>query len=61
MPSTPPQYVYWQLLDRSGKLRRYEVLEVKQRAVLRIPLRLLRSGDAARVHYRGYTQTYLAP
>ncbi|GGG61881.1 S8 family serine peptidase [Hymenobacter glacieicola] len=60
VPSSPPQYLYWQLLDRGGQLRRYEVLEVKQRAVLRIPLRLLRPGDALRVHYRGYTQTYPA-
>ncbi|MBX0289856.1 S8 family serine peptidase [Hymenobacter sp. HSC-4F20] len=58
---TPPTYLYWQLLDREGGLRRYEVLEVQQRAVLRVPLHLLRPGDAVRVHYRGYTQTYAAP
>lgn len=61
IPTTPPAYLYWQLLDREGGIRRYEVLEVQQRAVLRVPLRLLRPGDAVRVHYRGYTKTYVAP
>ncbi|WP_162303557.1 S8 family serine peptidase [Hymenobacter sediminis] len=61
VPATPPAYLYWQLLDREGGIRRYEVLEVQQRAVLRVPLRLLRPGDAVRVHYRGYTKTYAAP
>ncbi|GAB2783327.1 subtilisin family serine protease [Hymenobacter luteus] len=61
VPAAPPAYLYWQLMDREGRLLRYEVLEVQQRAVLRVPLRLLRPGYAARVHYQGYTKTYVAP
>ncbi|WP_460621291.1 S8 family serine peptidase [Hymenobacter tenuis] len=59
--TSPTQYLYWQLLDKNGVLRQYEVLEVQQRAVLQVPLRRLLPGYAVRVHYRGYTHTYLAP
>ncbi|OUJ74502.1 hypothetical protein BXP70_06890 [Hymenobacter crusticola] len=58
---TPPRYLYWHLADQRGVLRSYEVRDVTQRAVLRIPLRLLQPGDQVRVHYRGYTQSYLRP
>lgn len=61
VPATPPAYLYWQLINQAGHLLRYEVLEVQQRAVLRVPLHLLRPGYAVRVHYRGYTKSYLAP
>jgi hypothetical protein len=44
--------------DGRGVLRTYEVLDVKQRAVLQIPLRNLHSGDTVQVHYRGFTSTY---
>ncbi|TGE04252.1 S8 family serine peptidase [Hymenobacter fodinae] len=56
----PPDYLYWQILDAAGVVRRYQVLEVTQRAVLRVPLRRLRSGDVLRVHYRGFTHVYSA-
>ncbi|RSK41147.1 S8 family serine peptidase [Hymenobacter perfusus] len=55
---TPPAYLYWQLLDAQGNLLRYEVLEVTQRAVLRLPLARLTAGTRLRVHYKGYTETY---
>ncbi|WP_159452107.1 S8 family serine peptidase [Hymenobacter roseosalivarius] len=56
----PPSYLYWHVSDRRGVLRTYEVLEVKQRAVLQIPLRSLQAGDTVQVHYRGFTSTYSA-
>ncbi|RSK43986.1 S8 family serine peptidase [Hymenobacter rigui] len=56
----PPNYLYWQVLDIAGYPLRYEVLEVSQRAVLRLPLRRLDAGKKVRVHYRGYTETYSA-
>ncbi|WP_317241774.1 S8 family serine peptidase [Hymenobacter sp. 5414T-23] len=56
----PPDYLYWQILDANGVVRRYQVLEVTQRAVLRVPLERLRPGDVLRVHYRGFTQAYSA-
>jgi len=55
---TPPDYLYWQLLDAAGRLLRYEVLEVAQRVVLRLPLHRLQAGTTLRVHYKGYTATY---
>ncbi|WP_324670796.1 S8 family serine peptidase [Hymenobacter sp. GOD-10R] len=61
VPLTPPNYLYWHLANKQGVLRSYEVRDVTQRAVLRIPLRLLQPGDLVRVHYRGYTQSYLQP
>jgi hypothetical protein len=54
----PPDYLYWQIVDSTGVVRRYQVLEVSQRAVLRVPLERLRPGDVLRVHYRGFTQVY---
>ncbi|QDA62133.1 hypothetical protein FHG12_19405 [Hymenobacter jejuensis] len=57
-PPTHPDYLYWHIADRYGVLRTYEVLEVTQRAVLRLPLSRLRAGDTVRVHYRGFTQSY---
>ncbi|WP_188548048.1 S8 family serine peptidase [Hymenobacter qilianensis] len=56
----PPSYLYWHVSDRRGVLRTYEVLDVKQRAVLQIPLRNLHAGDTVQVHYRGFTSTYSA-
>ncbi|TGE19994.1 S8 family serine peptidase [Hymenobacter elongatus] len=53
-----PGYLYWHIADRHGVLRSYEVREVTQRAVLRIPVRALRPGDTVRVCYRGITQSY---
>lgn len=55
-----PDYLYWQIMNAAGVLRRYQVLEVSQRAVLRVPLQRLRPGDVLRVHYRGFTQVYPA-
>ncbi|UYZ64238.1 S8 family serine peptidase [Hymenobacter weizhouensis] len=60
-PAEAPAYLYWQVLDRAGRPRLYEVVEVQQRAVLRVPRELLQPGEALRVHYRGYTLTYPTP
>jgi len=61
LPLVHPDYFYWHLADRRGVLRTYEVRDVTQRAVLRIPLRRLQPGDVIRVHYRGFTQSYSQP
>jgi len=58
LPPTHPDYLYWHLANAGGVLRSYEVRDVTQRVILRIPLRLLQPGDVVRVHYRGYTQHY---
>jgi serine protease AprX len=58
--SETPEYLYWQIMDAAGVLRRYQVLEVSQRAVLRVPLQRLQPGDVLRVHYCGFTQVYPA-
>ncbi|WP_165821990.1 S8 family serine peptidase [Hymenobacter edaphi] len=55
LPLPYPDYCYWHLADACGRLRRYEVLEVSQRAVLRLPAGSWQPGDVLRVHYRGYT------
>jgi hypothetical protein len=61
-PGFPPLpaagYLYWHVADAKGVLRRYEVMEVSQRAVLRIPRRTLRPGDVVRVFYQGTTHSY---
>lgn len=61
-PSLPahPEYLYWHIADRRNVLRSYEVREVSQRAILRLPLRRLQPGDTLRVQYRGFTQSYSA-
>ncbi|RTQ52564.1 hypothetical protein EJV47_06010 [Hymenobacter gummosus] len=61
LPLPYPDYCYWHLADARGRLRRYEVLEVSQRAVLRLPAGSWSSGDLLRVHYRGYTAEYRLP
>ncbi|WP_310396065.1 S8 family serine peptidase [Hymenobacter sp.] len=53
-----PAYLYWNLADRRGVLRRYEARAVTQRLVVQVPRRLLREGGVLRVHFRGYTATY---
>lgn len=53
-----PAYLYWNLADRRGVLRRYETRAVTQRLVVQVPRRLLRGGDVLRVHFKGYTGTY---
>jgi len=53
-----PAYLYWQIADRRGVLRRYETRGVAQRLVVQVPRRLLRSGDVLRVHFKNYTGTY---
>ena len=53
-----PAYLYWNLADRRGVLRRYEARAVTQRLVVQVPRRLLRGGDVLRVHFKGYTGTY---
>ena len=53
-----PAYLYWNLADRRGVLRRYETRAVTQRLVVQVPRRLLRNGDVLRVHFKGYTATY---
>ncbi|MDF7811353.1 S8 family serine peptidase [Hymenobacter sp. YC55] len=62
-PGFPPLpaagYLYWHVADAKGVLRRYEVMEVSQRAILRIPRRTLRPGDVVRVFYQGTTHSYL--
>ncbi|SDX57644.1 S8 family serine peptidase [Hymenobacter psychrophilus] len=59
--TAPAAPLYWQLRDATGFIVRYEVLEVSQRAVLRVPLRQLPSGGTLRVHFRGYTASFEAP
>lgn len=51
-------YLYWHVAAANGVLRRYEVLEVSQRAILRIPRRTLQPGDVVRVFYQGITHSY---
>ena len=51
-------YLYWHVADARGVLRRYEVVEVSQRAVLRIPRRTLQPGDTVRVFYLGATHSF---
>ena len=53
-----PAYLYWNLADRRGVLRRYETRAVTQRLVVQVPRRLLRNGDVLRVHFKGFTATY---
>lgn len=61
LPLPYPDYCYWHLADGRGRLRRYEVLEVSQRAVLRLPAGSWTPGDVLRVHYRGYTAETTLP
>ncbi|MBT2558398.1 S8 family serine peptidase [Hymenobacter sp. ISL-91] len=58
--ATPPAPLYWQLRDAGGFITRYEVLEVSQRAILRVLLRQIPAGGMLRVHYRGYTASFNA-
>jgi len=51
-------YLYWHVADARGVLRRYEVVEVSQRAILQIPRRTLHPGDVVRVFYQGTTHSY---
>ncbi|GAB3588342.1 S8/S53 family peptidase [Hymenobacter daeguensis] len=53
-----PAYLYWNLADRRGVLRRYETRAVTQRLVVQVPRRLFRGGDVLKVHFKGYTATY---
>ncbi|SFP84204.1 S8 family serine peptidase [Hymenobacter arizonensis] len=53
-----PAYLYWNLADRRGVLRRYETRAVTQRLVVQVPRRLLQSGDVLKVYFKGYTGTY---
>ena len=60
LPPEPsyPAYLYWNLADHRGVLRRYETRAVTQRLVVQVPRRLLQNGDVLRVHFKGYTATY---
>jgi subtilisin family serine protease len=53
-----PAYLYWNLADRRGVLRRYETRAVSQRLVVQVPRRLLQGGNVLRVYFKGYTATY---
>ena len=53
-----PAYLYWNLADRRGVLRRYETRAVTQRLVVQVPRRLLSGGNVLRVHFKGYSATY---
>jgi serine protease AprX len=53
-----PAYLYWNLADRKGVLRRYETRAVTQRLVVQIPRRVLGGGNVLRVYFKGYTATY---
>ena len=53
-----PAYLYWNLADRRGVLRRYESRAVTQRLVVQVPRRLLGGGNVLRVHFKGYTATF---
>ncbi|MBD2768304.1 S8 family serine peptidase [Hymenobacter sp. BT664] len=53
-----PAYLYWNLANRRGVLRRYETRAVIQRVVVQVPRRLLRGGDVLQVYFKGYTARY---
>lgn len=53
-----PAYLYWNLANARGVLRRYETRAVTQRLVVQVPRRLLHGGNVLRVHFKGYTGTY---
>ncbi|MDB5268928.1 MAG: hypothetical protein JWP58_1968 [Hymenobacter sp.] len=53
-----PAYLYWNMADRRGVLRRYETRAVTQRLVVQVPRRFLSGGNVLRVHFKGYTATY---
>ncbi|MGY3087329.1 serine protease AprX [Hymenobacter sp. UYAg731] len=53
-----PAYLYWNLADRRGVLRRYETRAVTQRLVVQVPRRFFSGGNVLRVHFKGYTATY---
>lgn len=53
-----PAYLYWNLADRRGVLRRYETRAVTQRLVVQVPRRLLGGGNVLRVYFKGYTATF---
>ena len=53
-----PAYLYWNLADRRGVLRRYETRAVTQRLVVQVPRRLFSGGNVLKVHFKGYTATY---
>jgi serine protease AprX len=54
-----PAYLFWNLADQRGVLRRYETRAVTQRLVVQVPRRLLQKGDVLRVHFKGYTGQYV--
>ncbi|GAA4387072.1 S8 family serine peptidase [Hymenobacter koreensis] len=60
-PLSGTDYAYWHIADTRGRIRRYQVLHIVQRAVLRLPLTELASGDVLRVHIAGYTAEYTKP
>ena len=53
-----PAYLYWNLANTRGVLRRYETRAVTQRLVVQVPRRLLHGGNVLRVHFKGYTGAY---
>ena len=53
-----PAYLYWNVSNPRGVLRRYETRAVSQRLVLQVPRRLVQRGEVLRVHFKGYTSTY---
>ncbi|QHJ06522.1 S8 family serine peptidase [Hymenobacter busanensis] len=61
LPNPAELYCYWQIADSYGRLRRYQVLQVNQRNVLRVPLSSLGPGDVLRVHLAGYTAEFMKP
>jgi hypothetical protein len=62
-PLAPPGtlFCYWHVADARGRLRRYQVIEVTQRAVLRLAVSSLEPGDVLRVHIGGYTAELRLP
>lgn len=52
-----PERLFYHILDPSGKIRKYAVLEVKEREVLKKPEALLKDGEKMRFHYKGSTRT----
>ncbi len=52
-----PERLFYHIVDPSGQVRKYAVLEVEQREVLRKSDAVLREGEKMRVHYKGFTRT----
>ena len=55
MPVSNPEYLYYNIMDASGVLSSYYVVDVTQPNVLTVLKSDYRPGDALNVHYAGYS------